>query len=212
MKLEEINPFEDIKEAFLYIPDISGFTRFINHSNIHSSKHIIKMLLETIIDSNILNLKIAEIQGDAITFYQLGTPPNLSKVEAQVKKTFLDFQKAIKGLNCLTNAPDLHDLSLKIIIHYGTVSTTEIKGVPKLLGSDMILAHRILKNNINEDEYLLMTDKYLQTQSGNSIKKSFLWSEVKQGKKSYDYFGPVSFSYVVLTSLKKFLPECENML
>lgn len=205
MKLEEINPFEDVREAFLYIPDISGFTKFINHTNIHVSKHIIKVLLEAILDSNILNLKVAEIQGDAIVFYSLGVPPTISKLEAQVQKTFLDFQKALLHLNAVTNSPDLQDLTLKIIVHYGLVSTTEIKGIPKLLGSDIILAHRILKNNIKEDEYLLMTEKYLQTQPKEFLEQSFLWSEIKEGKKYYEYFGPVDYQYVLLTPLKSSL-------
>src|SRR3712207_5590567 len=132
MRLEEINPFDDIKETFLYIPDISGFTRFINHTNIHTSKRIIKVLLETILDANILNLKVAEIQGDAIVFYSLGAPTDIINLEEQVKKTFLDYQKALINLNGIANSPDLQDLSLKIIVHYGMVSTTEIKGIPKL--------------------------------------------------------------------------------
>src|SRR6478736_3579652 len=179
MKLEEVNSFDDVKEAFLFIPDISGFTKFINHTNIHSSKTIIRNLLEAILDSNILNLKVAEIQGDAIVFYSLGTPPSLTKLEAQTKRTFYDFQKELIRLNATTNSQDLLDLSLKIIVHYGLVSTTNIKGTAKLLGSDIILAHRILKNNIKEDEYLLMTDKYLQSQAPQMIEKSFRWAELK---------------------------------
>lgn len=211
MKIEEINSFNDVKEAFLYIPDISGFTRFINHTNIHTSKTIIKNLLETILDANILNLKVAEIQGDAIVFYSLGTPPSLTKLEAQTKKTFYDFQKELIRLNGCSNAEDLQDLSLKIIVHYGLVSTTNIKGTVKLLGSDIILAHRILKNNIKEDEYLLMTDKYLQSQTPGAIEKSFRWAELKEGKKNYEYFGPIAYHYILLSSLKAMLFESKEL-
>jgi hypothetical protein len=204
MNVAAISRFEEIKPAFLYIPDISGFTKFINDTNLHESKKYIHDLLEVILDSNILNLKVAEIAGDAIVFYSTGTPPNLTKLESQTKKTFLDFQKALKkieGENEFVN--ELHDLSLKIIVHYGDVATTEIKGVTKLIGSDLILAYRILKNNIKENEYLLMTNQYLSTQPHALSNKSFVWSEIKEGVIKYDFFGSIYYKYVPLTPLKE---------
>jgi hypothetical protein len=202
--IEQIDSFEDVKPAFLYIPDISGYTQFINNTNIKYSSKLIHELLEIIVDSNILNLKIAEIQGDAILFYKLGTPPCISKLESQAKRTFINFQESLERMrmkyDLIRKAPPL---SLKIIVHFGIVGTMEIKNIVKLLGSDMVLAHRILKNNIKEKEYLLMTSQYINSQSPAMIEKSFAWTDVKSGKKTYDYLGTINYKYISLSPLKQ---------
>lgn len=202
MNIESISRLEDVKPVFLYIPDISGFTKFINDTNLRESKKIVHALLESIVDSNILNLKIAEIPGDAIVFYSLGTPPNLTKLETQAKKTFLDFQRTKKHLSDKFNfVEQLNELSLKIIVHYGEVATTEIKGINKLIGSDLILAYKILKNTIHEREYLLMTRQYLDTQKKELFPQSFLWSDFIEGVDNYESFGEIYYHYVPLTPL-----------
>ena len=202
--IENVDSFEDVKPAFLYIPDISGYTQFINSTNIKYSRKLIHELLENIVDSNILNLKIAEIQGDAILFYKLGTPPSLGKLESQVKLTFLRFQESLEHMrmkyDLLRKAPDL---SLKIIVHWGIVGTIEIKNIVKLLGKDMVLAHRILKNNIKEKEYLLMTEPYINSQPPGMIEKSFTWTTMKSGKKTYDYLGTINYKYFSLAELRE---------
>ena len=57
-------------QALLFIPDISGFTNFVSNTEVNHSKHIIKELLELLIKKNALNLKLAEIEGDALFFYK----------------------------------------------------------------------------------------------------------------------------------------------
>jgi hypothetical protein len=202
--IEQIESFEDVKPTFIYIPDISGYTQFINSTQIKYSSKLIHELLEVIIDSNILNLKIAEIQGDAILFYKLGTPPSISKLESQVKRTFRNFHESLERMR--EKYPVLHDapdLTLKIIVHHGFISTTQVKGVVKLLGSDMVLAHRILKNNVKEKEYLLMTEQYVRSQKKNLIDQSFSWSDMKSGKKTYEHIGTIHYKHLCLSTLKE---------
>ncbi|MBX9853257.1 MAG: DUF2652 domain-containing protein [Cytophagaceae bacterium] len=194
---------EEVENAFLFIPDMSGFTQLITHSNILHSRTIVRNLLETIIDSNILNLKVAEIQGDSILFYKFGIPPTISELEEQTKKTFLAFQKTLKKIELTDPKVDLHHLTLKFIVHYGPVATMEVKGISKLLGSDIILAHRILKNNLHEHEYILMTSNYLKTQDDQLNSQSFTGSEMKEGKVRYNHFGIVRYKYVSLASLRE---------
>lgn len=192
--------------AFFFLPDISGFTNFIQNTNLKEGARLIHDLLEVIIDSNILDLEIAEIQGDAIWFYKLGAPVSISELEKQTIKTFTDFQAA------LTEMEEKHellagakDLTLKIIVHYGRISTTTVKGTLKLIGTNSVIAHRILKNNIKGNEYLLMTDQYLKTQENfsNQGKQPFGWDYLKQGSCTYEHLGPVNYQYVLLTPLRE---------
>ena len=56
--------------GLIFIPDISGFTRFINETDIEHSRLIIQELLELLINENKINLQISEVEGDAILFYK----------------------------------------------------------------------------------------------------------------------------------------------
>ena len=60
--------------TFLFIPDISGFTEFVNKTKIDHSKHIITELLEIIINSDQLGLTVSEIEGVAVLFYRENVP------------------------------------------------------------------------------------------------------------------------------------------
>lgn len=196
--------FDNERPALLFIPDMSGFTKFIRSTKIQYSKQLIHDLLEVLLDSNILNMKVAEIPGDAIIFYLPGTPPNITRLESQVKKTFMDFRKALIRIEQThTLLKGACDLTLKIVVHYGCISTTNIKGNIKIVGSDVVLAMRLLKNNIKAREYLLMTRQYLDTQNDKLIHNSFQWSKMMTGKKKYEYFDLIEYKYLLLTPLQK---------
>ena len=75
--------------ATLFIPDISGFTQFIDQTEIAHSQRIIAELLELLIDANELDLRVSEIEGDAILFYRFGDAPSLEEVVRQTEKMFI---------------------------------------------------------------------------------------------------------------------------
>jgi len=51
--------------SLLFIPDISGFTKFVQTTEVEHSQHVISELLEVLISANTQELKLAEIEGDA---------------------------------------------------------------------------------------------------------------------------------------------------
>ena len=75
-------------QGLLFIPDISGYTKFINNTEIEHSRYIIQELLEVLVNSNNIDLKISEIEGDAILFYRFGEPPSVEEMYQQVEKMF----------------------------------------------------------------------------------------------------------------------------
>ena len=58
-------------KGLLFIPDISGFTRFVNETEIDHSRLIIQELLEILINANQIGLEVSEIEGDAILVLQI---------------------------------------------------------------------------------------------------------------------------------------------
>lgn len=203
-----MNNNEGLVPAFFCVPDITGFTRFIATADINFTKEVIPALLRKLIDANITKMKVGEIEGDAIFFYKTGRLPAVSKVAEQCKiiyKTFSDFIQSVQESDpenynlYLANS----QLGLKIIIHYGNISVANIKGRTKLLGPDVIIAHKLLKNNIDEYNYVLLTDKYLaKIKDKNKLKELFHWEELRTGKEVYEYMGEVSYHYIALDEMK----------
>jgi hypothetical protein len=69
------------------------------------------------------------------------------------------------------------------------------------MGKEVILAHRLLKNNIHSSEYLLMTENYMHNYSNEIIEKGLDWSELEDGSISYEHIGGVNFKFLDLSSL-----------
>ena len=199
----------ETKPTLIFIPDISGFTDFVNNTAISHSRHIITELLELIINSDISGMSVSEIEGDAVLFYN-DAPPSLSDMVKQCQHTFKNFHSHLLRYDteriCRCGACETaSQLSLKFIIHSGQVENIKIKDQEKLHGPDVILAHRLLKNSIDSREYMLFTD-------GVKTDTDFLasppgWLEIQKGKDSFDNLGEVTYSYVSLKKLHDHLPD-----
>lgn len=201
----------DENSSLIYIPDISGFTNFITKTEIKHSRHIISELLEKIVNANELNLTVSEIEGDAVLFYKLGAAPSLNELYKQSKKMFVDFHSHLKVIErdrvCQCGAcSTASELTLKFITHFGELQETKISNFTKIIGRDVILAHRLLKNNIAGNEYLLLTNNYL-TDQGEKNNFNSEWGEVCAHSESIENFGDVGLKYLTLEHLKELVPE-----
>ncbi len=191
--------------ALLFMPDISGFTQFMKEVDASHSQHIIEELLETIVESNQMGLKISEIEGDAIFFYKLGPIPTPEEIAEQCKKMFIAFHEQLRRYDmskiCDCGAcTAASSLTLKIVAHKGEVSFYKVREYEKLFGSDVILVHRLLKNDVPEHEYMLATEGIPLHQLDSSGKNNYSWIQLTKGKTTYD-LGDVNYSYSTLNTL-----------
>ena len=150
----------EILEGLLFIPDISGFTRLVHSTDVLTGKQITYELLSTIIHQNNLQLNIAEVEGDAVLFYRYGPAPSVAELVDQYEKMKDAFELKLEELQIKFSREI--DLSLKVIAHYGTMTEFKIGHFKKLYGKVVIEAHRLLKNSIASDNYLLITDSLLE--------------------------------------------------
>lgn len=183
---------------------MNGFTSYMSKTDIRISKKVIPALLETIISANELSLSLAEIQGDAVMFYRIGEPPTPRELVAQSKHIFLSFSNKLEELSReFTDTPISipESLGIKIISHYGKIGLTKIRGHIKLIGKDVIIAHRLLKNSTRADEYLLMTEQYTTKFSQEELGHVFAFGELKKGQDEYPHIGPVNYRYASLKPL-----------
>jgi len=210
--------------SLLFIPDISGFTKFVNSTEASHGRHVIAELLELIIESDELGLTVSELEGDAVFFYREGPLPSFEDLVAQARRTFEAFHTHLKAYEtnriCDCGACTVaHQLSLKIVAHAGPIELISVHGFEKPYGSDVIVAHRLLKNDLGQSEYLLVTEQALTSgpgASGSSVPDSVAlssgallpeWAVVHANAAEIDDVGTVPYRWVPLAPLLEAIPD-----
>ena len=181
-------------EGTIIIPDISGFTSFVNSMDFSLGKEITIELLQVIIDQNILNLTISEIEGDAILFYKKSTL-TLQQVKKQYEQMLSAFSDKVNTLS-LQYGFEIK-LSLKLVAHYGEISTYTIGGFEKLYGKPVIEAHQLLKNPIKSNSYFLITEDFFNATSQAVNKTHYSGSKLCEVYGSLKKIGYIFFDYEV---------------
>jgi hypothetical protein len=191
--------------ALIFIPDISGFTKFVNKTSIEHSSAIIKELLEIIMAENKLDLKLVEIEGDALLYYKKqSNTENISEILEQCKSMFLAFHQHLKLYerdricNCEA-CSGTHKLGLKFIVHSGEIALQKIMDHKKIMGKEVILAHRLMKNDVDSDNYVLLSNT-LPAEHGK-VELQF-----SSGESEYPEIGNVSYNYSDITNWIKETP------
>lgn len=194
--------------TLICIPDISGFTKFMRDVDFKMSSQVIPSLLNKIIYSNEIGLKVSEIEGDAILFYRTGKLPAFDKLVDQCKHFYTEFYEQMAILvekygddQESEKFPEI--LGLKVILHFGhEIGMVPIGNNIKLMGEDVITAHRLLKNNIEIDEYILISDDLLSEYKKENIEENFDWGRLKEKTMDVEHLGKLKYHYIDLRPLK----------
>lgn len=142
-------------------------------------------------------------RGDAILFYKFGDLPDLKDLSRQVERMFKAFHKNLVGYDiqryCWCQACNSAiALTLKIISHYGEFTGYNVRSFSKLIGKDIIVAHELLKNEIENHEYWLVTQNLLGNGRADAIESWMEWNAGMKETRS----GTVSYHYTPLGGLK----------
>lgn len=185
-----------MQKSLLFIPDISGFTKFIQTTEVEHSQHVIAELLEVLIASNTQEMELAEIEGDALFFYK-EEMPSQERLLAQIETMFTAFYSHLSLLeknricpcNACASAPSLQ---LKIVAHCGELQFIEVQGNRKPFGQQVIEAHRLLKNSIDSENYTLIS-KELASAIELPI---YYYSKLYRFKEGKDIYGDNEIHYI----------------
>lgn len=197
------------EKATILIPDISGYTEFVSKTELDHSSHVLNQLLETIVGSISEDYVVSEIEGDAVLLYRKGTAPSKRELIDQCIKTFSAFHREIRGIGstsvCQCGAcQGATGLTLKFVVHYGSISEIKVARFVKASGLDMVIAHRLLKNSIEDHEYLLLSRSYLDQVPDATLAHDLGWTSAVQ---EYASIGPVGFDFATLGAVRAALPE-----
>jgi len=161
------NPIET--EFLLLIADISGYTRFMmkNHTARVHAHGIISDLLSAVIAEVQLPMEVNKLQGDAIFMVAAKQGENWLATGQQIGQRLPSFLAAFDRkltdlamsniCQCIA-CQQMVSLRLKLIGHYGFAVRSHVAGFDELSGVDVIVLHRLLKNEVPGSEYILLTD------------------------------------------------------
>lgn len=155
-------------EGYILIADITGYTVFLNESELDHAKGTLTDLLELLIDHTNPPLVVSGLEGDAVFSYGLreGFLNSQTFLET-IEDTYVAFRRAIELMilnnTCRCNAcANVSSLDLKFFIHYGAFALQDVGDHQELMGSDVNLLHRLLKNSVTAETgiraYILCTD------------------------------------------------------
>mgnify|MGYP001616566619 CR=1 FL=1 len=191
-----------VQSGVIILADISGYTGLVTQTEIEHSQSILQFLFDHIYEATGERFIVNEIEGDAIFAYAV-EPKNpgalLVETLKQLKEYGHAFYHARKQMldnpkqgsdACDCNACiNIGRLSFKFVVHYGKFGVNKVGPFVKLIGADIVLAHRLLKNDVPGHEYVLLTKETLDLLPVE-IRAKFIGAT-----ESIDKFGDVPVAY-----------------
>ena len=202
------------QHGYLVIADISGFTSYLAKVELEHAHEILTDLLETIVKEFKTILNISKLEGDAVFAYIPET--NFFKGERileLIENTYVAFRRqretSRRNTTCTCRAcKSIPSLDLKFFIHHGDYIVQEVSGIRELVGSDVNMIHRLMKNHVTENTgwtaYMLFTDRAIQS-LGVQIER------VHKQTESYEYLGEIQIHCIDLHVRYKAIIEARRV-
>ncbi len=159
------------QHGYLVIADISGYTSFLAGTELEHSHEILSELLETICMKIESLLTIHKLEGDAVFAYipesKVTRGDTILELMEATYVAFRDKQVSMKrATTCTCNAcRNIPTLDLKFIAHHGDYIVQHVREIRELVGTDVNLVHRLLKNRVAESTgwraYVMLTETCL---------------------------------------------------
>jgi uncharacterized protein YndB with AHSA1/START domain len=156
----------DLAHGCLVLSDISGYTEYLGGVELQHSHDILADLLGVVAGQLSGPLELAKLEGDAVFCFDRGELDGETLVTA-IASCYLEFARRQRTISVATSCEcnacrRIPELDLKFLAHRGSFVEHDVAGRHELVGSDVVLAHRLLKNSITErtgvNGYAFLTD------------------------------------------------------
>ena len=137
------------------IADISGYTSYLAGVELDHAQDILADLLGTVVTALRPSFKLAKLEGDAAFVFAPAEKVDGSILLDTIERCYFGFRRRRRDVrqatSCECNAcMRMPDLNLKFVAHHGRAIRQKVAGREELLGSDVIVVHRLLKNTVVE--------------------------------------------------------------
>jgi hypothetical protein len=196
-------------QSLLLIADIGGYTDYmlthrmsLAHAEVNTGR-----LLEKVVDAA-PGFELIEIEGDAAFLHrQAGSSDGQELVDltlqaaADMHRAFHGERQYVAANLCPCKAcAQAENLKLKFVAHVGEVAAQNIRRRRKLVGIDVILTHRLLKNTVEIPEYVLMSEELYSSRGAP------LPTPAHESVQELEGIGTVTTHYVDVAELTASMP------
>ena len=197
------------QHGYFVLADISGYTSYLAGVELDHAHEILTDLLGVILGKLKTLLTIVKLEGDAVLAYTPKTKISRGEILLElIESTYASFRDRITSSKRHTTCPchacqEMNSLDLKFIVHCGDYIVQNVMGIRELVGSDVNLAHRLMKNHIGEATgwraYALLTEQSLEHLGVHP-------AEIYQRVESYEHLGEVNtYSYDLQSRYKEII-------
>ena len=144
-------------KGYFVITDVSGYTEYLTGSELDHANEILQSLFDAQLKAVKHPFIISGFRGDAIFMYV----PETNFVQAQsfleaLENFYIVFVDTLQQMQYNTTCTcrackNMSMLDLKMCIHYGEYLIQKLGDREELLGADVIVPHRMLKNHVIEN-------------------------------------------------------------
>jgi len=135
------------------IADISGYTGYLADVELDHAQDILADLIGAVVTALRPSFRLAKLEGDAAFTFMTAEKVDGSMLLDTIERCYFGFRRRRRDVrqatSCECNAcAQIPDLDLKFVVHHGAAILQKVAGRQELLGSDVILVHRLLKNEV----------------------------------------------------------------
>jgi uncharacterized protein YndB with AHSA1/START domain len=156
--------------ASLLIADISGYTGYLAGVELDHAMDILADVIDTIVGALRPPFHLSKLEGDAAFLYLGGEVDGLH-LQNVIEASYYEFRRRLRNISkasiCECDAcRHIPSLDLKFVVHHGLVAKQMMSGHEELVGRDVILVHRLLKNSVEakfgKRPYAFYTDAFVR--------------------------------------------------
>jgi Protein of unknown function (DUF2652)/Polyketide cyclase / dehydrase and lipid transport len=154
--------------ACLVLADISGYTSYLAGVELDHAHDILADLTDAVVRALRPTFRLAKLEGDAAFAYVVTDAIDGSALQDTIERCYVAFRRRLRDIGqasqCDCNACTyLPRLDLKFVVHHGLIARQRMAGREELVGRDVIVVHRLLKNDVQAalglTAYALYTDQ-----------------------------------------------------
>jgi uncharacterized protein YndB with AHSA1/START domain len=185
------------ERACLVLADISGYTTYLAGVELDHAQDILADLTGTVVRALRPTFRLAKLEGDAAFAYVVTDDIDGSLLQDTIEHCYIAFRRRLRDIGqasqCDCNACTyLPRLDLKFVVHHGMIARQRMAGREELVGRDVIVVHRLLKNNVEAAlgiaAYALYTDECVRMMGTSDPAGAGL----TEHRETYDVVGEVS--------------------
>jgi hypothetical protein len=157
--------------ACFAIADISGYTRFVSGVELDHAQDIIADIMDTLVRALRPPFRVAKFEGDAAFVYAPTDKVDGALLQDCIEQAYFAFRKRLRNIAqasaCECEAcRQMPGLDVKFVVHHGEFIRQRMGGREELAGREVILVHRLLKNDVvktfGAHAYVLYSDACLR--------------------------------------------------